>query len=76
MKGPSQPTSRRRQAISVDKTELSWAAAEAPNHLKNGETSGRPTTYSFCTANPCPLSCLYPHPLDPRHKVFALHTRM
>ena len=55
-----------------DRVEL--GGRRGPEPLRNGETSGRPTTYSFCTANPCPLSCPYPHPLDPRHKGFALHT--
>jgi hypothetical protein len=30
----SQPTSRTRQAISVDKIELSWAAAAKPRTIK------------------------------------------
>ena len=57
-----------------DRVEL--VGRRGPEPIRNGETSGRPTTYSFCTANPYPLSCpyRYPHPLDPRHKGFALHT--
>ena len=33
--------------MSVEKIELSWAAAGAPAPLKNGEMSGCPTVYPF-----------------------------
>ena len=55
-----------------DRVEL--VGRRGPEPIRNGETSGMSTLSSFCTANPCPLSCPYPHPLDPRHKGFALHT--